>query len=316
MKRYATVGALALAMIASSAQTEPAALRAASFVPDGAIVGKHFRQWVEEVNQQCAEHVEIDVVGPSAIPSLQQWNAMRTGVVDIYYGPTNYYKGALPEADVTILAENTPVEWRENGALDLINKLHNERMNAWYLTTLLNGLDFYIYTSEPIESGSFEGVRLRSTPAYDDFFDALGAQKVQLGAPELYTALERGTVEGFGWPVWGVSDFGWDQVVNYRHGPGFFNANTVVLVNLDRWNGFSDAQRDCLTEMAIWLEGEWPAWRDAETERQLALQEEAGVTYVDLGPDFPATAHELHWKSIERFNPELAEEIRPLLQSD
>ena len=122
-------------------------------------------------------------------------------------------------------------------------------------------------------------------PIYDKFFKALGAQPVRMAPPAVHTALERKTVDGYGWPLWGVNDFGWDKFTKYRHGPGFFSAVVNILVNLDRWNAMADEQRQCLTDMAGWLESEWPKWRAAEDQKQTAAQlpgsEQAVEAYME-----------------------------------
>ena len=295
------------------ALADEAKLKAAAFLPARAIFAKYFHDWVDEVNRQCAGKVAISVVGPEAIKSLEQWSALKTGVVDMHYGPPNYYKGALIEADVTSLANVETAEQRANGAWAIINELHNEKLNAWYLTNIFNGVQFYLYTSKPAVDDRFEGFRLRSVPIYDNFFKHLGAQPVRMPPPAVRTALERNTVDGYGWPLWGIQDFGWDAYTKYRHGPGFFSANVNILVNLDRWKSLAEEQRQCLTDMTVWLEATWPTWREGEDANQIAAQEAAGIRYVDMGSDFAAKAHDLHWQELMKANPEIIGKLRPLL---
>ena len=37
-----------------------------------------------------------------------------------------------------------------------------------------------------------------------------------------YTALERGVVDGYGWPVTGIFDLGWEKVTKFRMEPPFY----------------------------------------------------------------------------------------------
>ncbi len=292
---------------------DEAKLKAASFLPEQSAFAKYFYRWVESVNQDCTGVVSITVVGPEAIKSLEQWRALKDGVIDIHYGPPNYYKGIMVEGDITILANTTPAEQRANGAWDIINKLHNEKLNAQYLTHVSDGVPFYLYTSKPAKDGRFDGFRLRSVPIYDDFFKTLGAEPVRMSPPDLYTALERGAVDGYGWPLWGVGDFGWDKHTKFRHGPGFFSAVVNIIANLDRWRGLSEPQQACLSEKAIWLETEFPNWRAAEDEAQSNVQDEAGIEYVDMGPEFATKAHDLYWETLIKANPDTTNELRGLL---
>jgi TRAP-type transport system periplasmic protein len=306
-------GVAVAASLSTASQAQEAKLKAASFLPTRIIFAKFFGDWVESVNKVCAGKVNISIVGPSAIKSLEQWNAVKNGVIDLHYGPATYYKGTAIEAGVTDLATNSMVTQRKNGAWAMLNELHNKKMNSQYLTQLANGVKFYLYTSKPAVSGRFEGFRLRSVPIYDAFFKWLGAQPVRMGAPAVYTALERKVVDGFGWPLWGVTGFGWDKFAKFRYGPGFYSAGIYILANLDRWKKLTGEQRDCLTERAMWVERQWPSWREAQGAKELAAQNKSGIKYVDLGPSFVAKAEELYWADLRRANPEFIDKIRPLL---
>jgi TRAP-type C4-dicarboxylate transport system substrate-binding protein len=305
--------ALALASLAPAAGAAEEKLKAAAFLPVKAVYVQQFARFTGEVNQRCAGKVSISTVGPEAIKSLEQWNALKNGVVDMHYGPPNYYVGDVPEGDVISLARNESAEQRKNGAWKLINEVHNQKLNAWYLTHLMNGVRFHIYTSKPAQVGKFDGFRLRSTPIYDAFFKSLGALPVRMAPPEVYTGLERGTVDGYGWPLWGIADFGWHKYTKYRHGPGFISAAVAILVNLDKWKGLDNAQRQCLTDVAMWAESQWPKWRAAEDGAQQAVQDKAGIKYVDLGPGFAQKAEALYWEMMAKGNPEFVRKVRPLL---
>ena len=313
MKTRMLVAACAAALVPLAAQGAEVKLKAASFLPVRSIVAKQFVRFVEETNKQCAGTVNISVVGPEAVPSLEQWNALKNGVIDMHYGPPNYFRGAVPAGDVISVARNESAEQRANGAWSMINEQYNQKLNAWYLTELFNGVRFHLYTTKPGKDGKFDGMRLRSVPIYDAFFKSLGAQPLRMAPPEVYTALERGTVEGYGWPLWGIQDFGWDKYTKYRYDPGFISAAVAIIVNLDKWKGMEPAQRDCLTRMSVWVEGEWPKWRAEEDAHQLAVQEKAGIKAVDLGPDFANQAEEIYWQDLAKGDPEFVKKIRPLL---
>ncbi|MGH8695358.1 MAG: TRAP transporter substrate-binding protein DctP [Burkholderiales bacterium] len=307
------VAALAAAAIPAAAGAAEVALKAAAFLPVKSVYVAQFTRWVDEVNKQCSGKVKISVVGPEAIKSLEQWNALKNGVVDLHYGPPNYYVGAVPEGDVISVARNESAAQRKNGAWALINEVHNQKLNAWYLTHLMNGVRFHIYTLKPAQGGKFDGFRLRSTPIYDAFFKSLGGLPVRMAPPEVHTALERGTVDGYGWPLWGIADFGWHKYTKYRYGPGFISAAVAILVNLDKWKSLDNDQRQCLTRTAEWVEGEWPKWRAAESGKQQAVQDQAGIKYVDLGPAFASQAEELYWENLAKGNPAFVNKVRPLL---
>ena len=79
------------------------------------------------------------------------------------------------------------------------------------------------------------GLKIRITPVYREFFQALNANVVTTAPGEVYTALERGVVDGYGWPIGGVFDQNWQQHTKYRVDPGFYDAEVSIIVNLDKW---------------------------------------------------------------------------------
>ena len=53
----------------------------------------------------------------------------------------------------------------------------------------------------------------------------------------------EGVVDGYGWPITGIFDLGWEKVTKFRMEPGFYSVEVNVLVNGDAWKSLSDAQR-------------------------------------------------------------------------
>lgn len=304
---------LAATVLSTSVQAAEVKLKAATFLPTRIIFAKFFGDWVENVNKVCAGKVKISIIGPAAIKSVEQWNAVKTGVIDMHYGPANYYKGTLIEAGVTDLATSSTAAQRKNGAWAMLNEIHNRKLNVRYLTQIANGVKFFIYTNKPGVDGRFQDFRLRSQPIYDAFFKWMGAQPVRIGAPAVYTALERKVVDGLGWPLWGVIGFGWHKYLKYRYGPGFYSAGVNILFNLDKWNSLSGEQRACLDEQTVWLENVFPKWRQEQSAKELAAQNKAGIKYVDLGPAFNKKATDLYWAVLRKANAPFIDKIKPLL---
>src|SRR2546430_10274771 len=105
--------------------------------------------------------------------------------------------------------------------------------------------------------------------------EAFGGTPITTAPGEVYTALERGVADGYGWPITGIFDLGWDKVTKFRMEPPFYSVEVNVLVNLDTWKGLSEPQRKLLNDAALWLEGldrEKETAIKAERERQAAAR--------------------------------------------
>ena len=317
MRKLFTLAAMAAVVLATPAGAEEAKLKAASFLPLTQSFGIHFKRWVDEVNKRGKGVLQIDAVGPEAIPVLEQPNAVKSGVIQMHYGPPTFYTGTMWEGEALSLSERTIKELRANGAWAYLDKLHQEKMNSVLLAGLGDGVNFFVYTTTPAKADDkdkpMSGLTLRSVPLYRVFFESLGARAVSLPPGEVFTALERKVVQGYGWPRWGVKDMGWLPVTKYRYGPGFFNVNVNVLVNLDAWKKLGDPQKKLLNDMAAWLDDEWPKWRAAQDADEDKIQKDAGVQYVDLGAWFSKRAHDAYWADLEKKSPQHIPHLRKLV---
>lgn len=307
---------LSLCIPAQAAIAEEATLRAVSSFAEGTQFSRNFERFIEKVNTDGKGIVKINYIGgPRAIPPFEVGNAVRTGVVDMANVTSAFYTNLMPEADASKLFDKPMSEQRKDGTWDDFNKLLNGKVNAYYLARQYHNVPFHIYLNKKIDKLDFTGLKIRVTPVYKDMVEALGGTAITTAPGEVYTALERGVVDGYGWPITGIFDLGWDKVTKYRLDPGFYRVEVGVIVNLDKWKSLNDAQRKVLTDAALWLENldsENPAAIKAEIERQA----KAGIEPIDFGPAeskrFIDTANEAAWKAIIKAAPESGPKLRAL----
>jgi len=312
-----TLAAILAAGFANGAHAQEARLKAVSFLPLSANFGFFFKKWTEAINAKGKGTLQIDAIGPESVPVAEQANALKNGVVQMGFIAATYYVGTMWEGEVLPLSEKPMSELRANGAWAYLDKLHREKMNSVLLGQIGDGVKMYIYTNRPASSGNaakpMDGLTLRAVPIFKPFFEALGARTVTLPPGEVFTAMERNVVQGYGWPRWGVKDMGWLTVTKFRYGPGFFGANTPILVNLDAWNKLNDGQRKLLSDMAVWLDDEWIKWRAERDVEEDQILKSGGVTLVDMGPSFSKLAHEVRWSVLEKNSPQHIPHLRKLM---
>ena len=258
--RSVSIAALA-AVLAATAAPAPATaqeitLRAVSSFAEGTEFSKNFERFIEKVNADGKGVLKINYIGgPRAVPPFEVGNAVRTRVVDIANVTGAFYTNLMPEADGFKLNGKPMSEQRKNGTWDYINQLHNQKLNSQYLARQFHNVPFHIYLNKKIDKIDFTGLKIRVTPVYRDVVEAFGGTPITTAPGEVYTALERGVVDGYGWPVTGIFDLGWDKVTKFRMEPPFYSVEVNVLVNQDVWKGLNDAQRKVLNDAALWLEG-------------------------------------------------------------
>jgi TRAP-type C4-dicarboxylate transport system substrate-binding protein len=314
--RSTFIAGVVVVLAASTAAAQEVTLRAVSSFAEGTEFSKNFERFIEKVNADGKGVIKINYIGgPRAVPPFEVGNAARTRVVDVANVTGAFYTNLMPEADGFKLNGKPMSEQRQNGTWEYINQLHNQKLNSYHLARQFHNVPVHIYLNKKIDKLDFTGLKIRVTPVYKDVVEALGGTTVTTAPGEVYTALERGVVDGYGWPVTGIFDLGWEKVTKFRLEPAFYSVEVGVLVNLDVWKGLTDAQKKVLNDAARWLEG-----LDSENEALIKVERDkqaaAGIQPIDLGPaasrEFLAKANEVGWASVIKRSPENGAKLRQL----
>ena len=265
--RTIALGGLVAGAVSLSATVQAAevTISAVSAFAEGTAFSKNFERFIDKVNELGKGVVQIDYKGGGGkvMNPFQLGDAVRTGVVGIANMPGAYYTKLMPEADAFKLSAYTITEERENGAWEYTNELHKKRMNSYHLLRHKDCVPFHLYLgkkAKPVtaadltDSGNGSPYKIRVTPIYRAFFADMGASMIRTKAGDVYTALERGTVDGYGWPTQGVLDLGWQEVTGYRVDPAFYRASIESIMNLDQWNKLEDPQKKVLQDAAAHVE--------------------------------------------------------------
>jgi TRAP-type C4-dicarboxylate transport system substrate-binding protein len=313
---FAVTG-LAFAAALSQACAQEVTLRAVTSFAEGTQFSKGFERFIEKVNKDGKGVIQINYIGgPRAMPPFEVGNAVKNKVVDIANVTGAFYTNLMPEADAFKLISKPAAEQRKNGTWAYINELHNQKLNSYYLARQFVSVPFHIYLNKKIDKIDFNGLKIRVTPVYRDIVQALGGTPITTPPGEVYTALERGVVDGYGWPILGIFDLGWEKVTKFRMEPAFYSVEVNVLVNQDVWKSLTDAQRKVLTDAAIWLEN-LDATESAElVKAERERQQKFGIEALDFGPqasqDFLKKAYDVAWQTVIAKSPEVGKKLREL----
>ena len=317
IRSLSILAAIAFAGAATNAAAQEVTLRAVTSFAEGTQFSKNFERFIEKVNKDGKGVIQINYIGgPRAVPPFEVGNAVRSKVVDIANVTGAFYTNLMPEADAFKLINTPASEQRKNGTWAFINELHNQKLNSHYLARQYASVPFHIYLNKKLDKIDFTGLKIRVTPVYRDIVQALGGTPVTTPPGEVYTALERGVADGYGWPVLGIFDLGWDKVTKFRMDPAFYSVEVNVLVNNDVWKSLNDAQRKVLTDAALWLENldatESAALVKAERERQA----KAGIQTLEFGEaaskEFLKKANDVGWQAVIAKSPENGKKLRAL----
>ena len=281
------VAAIMAAGVALPAKAEET-LRAITAFPESMILTQSFRRYVDYVNEHGEGVIQIEHIGgPEMFPQNQQVDAVRRGIVDMYYGPLAYYLGTMPEGDAWTGSTVTPMEARKNGGLAIMQEAAKKKLGVFINGQLDGGIQFHIYTiDEPNRTADggfdFDGLRIRTSPLYTSFFESLGIIPVNMAVTDVYTGLERNSFDGTGWTANGIEDLSWDKFLNYRIDPGFFQTDLAVATNAGKYDALSDEAKELLTRLTAEYEQISYDYFQAETKKSEEAVKASGMQFLEL----------------------------------
>lgn len=156
--------------------------------------------------------------------------------------------------------------------------------------------------------------RVPGLPMYVDLFTAWGAEPVAIPFPELYAALQLGTVDGQDNGIVLSSNSRFDEVQNHltltRHAYGM----GTLACNTDVWESLSEEDRAALQGLSDQVTADMTAEVRASVADKLAELEANGVEVTELTPDQMAAFAEVKdeiWDAQESvFGAEVIAELR------
>ena len=320
-KRHTLLGlCMAAAALAAplAAQAQEITLKAVNAFQEGTYYARNFERFVKKVNDEGKGLIQInDLGGPKAIPTFEQGNALRSGVVDMSNTTTSFVAGIVPEGLAINYTNQTMAEMRKNGAIDYLNKIMMEK-GLYYYARTGEGVQYYIYSNKRIDKADLTGLKLRIAPIYRDFFQKLGANVVQIAPGEVYTALERGVVDGYGWPLLGIFDLGWHEKTKFRIEPGFYAIELGVIFSANTWRKLNPAQRAFLEKQAVWLESQNVDMAAKDAPAEIKKQQDAGLQVIKLDAEqsriLQKTAYDAAWDAVVKSSPAHGAKLREMLE--
>ncbi|WP_413318053.1 TRAP transporter substrate-binding protein [Agrococcus sp. 1P02AA] len=168
-----------------------------------------------------------------------------------------------------------------------------------------------ISTPTDMEGLSF---RVPGLPMYVDLFTAWDAQPVAIPFPELYAALQQGTVDGQDNGIVLSSNSRFDEVQSHltltRHAYGM----GTLACNTDVWEALSEDDRAALQGLADEVTADMTAEVRASVADKLAELEENGVEVTELDADqmaaFAAVKDEVWAAQESAFGADIIAELR------
>ena len=284
MKIFRTVTLAISLTVAATYATAQEFRMLAGWVNSYPAIAEILNPFMKGVETASKGRIKFVVSGPETVSPFEQLQPVGSGAFQFLFTTGAYHFGTTPIISVAEALHGDPAAFRASGILDVIDK-HYQKFGLKLLSLNMTPEGSYnIILRQPVgPSGDLSGRKIRATPSYRPVVKMLGGVDVVLSPSDIYTALEKGVVDGAAWPILGILSYRWNEVAKYALRPGFGTTLHPILMNLNTWNKLPEADRQLLLEEARKVEDAWykasaGLWQ--EEEKGLIAK---GVTITHMG---------------------------------
>lgn len=240
--------------------------------------------YIDLVEQMSDGKVSIKPSGPEVVPAGKQLQPVASGVFDLIYTHGLYHTGTTG-IGAAVDAVNGDIEKRRaSGVWEWIDKHYQETQNLKVLSipTATTGFRFFL-KEEMDPNKKLDGMKIRALPSYNKIVDSLGGTAVVIPFGELYSAAEKGVIDGLVWPSVGAVGFKFHEVTPYLAEPAFGTVSYLIMMNLDKWNALDADTQKVLLDAGYKLEQDTVGVFNKLLEEENAAMVEGGAKSTSIG---------------------------------
>jgi TRAP-type C4-dicarboxylate transport system substrate-binding protein len=208
---------------------------------------------------------------------------------------------------------------RKSGMIEAMDKHYQKHGLKVVAVAISATKGYHLVLRAPIgPSGDLQGRKIRGTPSYTTVLNMLGASPVVLPASEVYSALEKGVVDGAAWPASGILAMRWYEVAKYMLRPTFGLSHYMFLMNLNAWNRLTPEERNILLAEGHKAEETWFKEYDRMVDEEQAALIQRGMQVTEMGATqkekLQAAWAQAQWDLAEKKSGQEAKDLRELLK--
>ena len=310
--------ALATACFASLAAQALELKVLSSFTPNNKAPWFSEQTFMAQMKEESNGRLTIKRSGPEAVPSFEQLQPVGAGVFDILITHGAYHAGTTAIGMALDGIAGDPVKRRETGVWEFVNK-HYQKSGLTTLAFVPQGTrGYHVILREPVASdGGLKGRKIRGTATYHPLIKGLGGSPVVLAPTDVYTALEKGVVDGAAFPNVGIVDMKLSEVSKFYLQPHFGISTLQIFMNTNSFNKLSAEDKKVVLEVGRKVED--IVWRDFDkmVVEEIDLMQKAGMKETRLSKENEAQMGKLFaegiWELAIAKNKAEAEEFRKLV---
>lgn len=252
MKTHVTACLLAASVAGLTAASAEAAttLRMAHFWPGASAINQDlFKDWAQTIEEASDGELRIEMYPSGTLAKPDGiYEAAANGIADIGATAQGYTAGRFPLSQIVELpgvATNAT-----QGACVLQTLYDDGHLDAEYEDTR----PLFMFTTGPggihtIDTdvqvpADLEGLRIRRpTSVAGDILENMGASPVGMPAPDIYTAMQRGVIDGLSFPWEGMKVFRLNELTEHHTEVPFYSLIFVATMSQRAYDRLSPEQQ-------------------------------------------------------------------------
>ncbi len=240
--------------------------------------------YMKAVEAASKGSIKFNVSGPETVPSFEQLQPVAAGAFQFLFTHGVYHFGTSSLLAVVEALGGTNEQRRASGVIEAVDR-HYQKLGLKLVSMpMSSGGGYQIILRKPLTSaGTLEGHKIRGNATYASVIKLLGGTVVTLPPAEVYTALDKGVIDGFAWTNYGVADMRLNEPARFVLRPAFGFGTYAILANLAAWNKLTPAERKIMLDEAARTEARWlqDSARLIEAEEKTLIAK--GLTVVQMG---------------------------------
>lgn len=247
-----------LVLTASLALAAPVTLKLGHIAEPENVYGQGADHFAKLVKERSKGDIDIQVFPSSQLGNQRDLvEGLGLGTVDMTLTGTAVMGNFVPEVAVFDLPfifrdVNHAYKSLDTVGMDLAKKGEDRGMIT--LAIWENGVRHMTNNKRPIKSPEdMKGLKVRvmEQPVYIDMMKSLGASPTPMAMSELYTALQKGVIDGQENPLGHIATKKFNEVQKYLSLTGHTYASEPLLISTRAWKKLTPEQQEIIRQAAI-----------------------------------------------------------------
>ncbi|MGJ7459309.1 TRAP transporter substrate-binding protein [Halomonas sp. RA08-2] len=237
-------------LTAASAAQASTTLRMAHFWPGASGVNQEvFEAWAASIEEESGGDLRVEMFPSGTLAKPDSlYEAAANGIADVIATAQGYTAGRFPLSQIvelpgvaTTAAQGACVlqTLYEEGHLD---EEYADTRPLYFFTTGPGGI--HTIDTDVQVPADLEGLRIRRpTAVAGQMLENMGASPVGMPAPDIYTSMQRGVIDGLSFPWEGLKGFRINELVEYHTEVPFYTLIFVATMNQRSYDRLSPEQQ-------------------------------------------------------------------------